>query len=105
MSDKLKPCPFCGGEVALLKGLCELDNYVMCLSCRSKTKPYNTKETAINVWNTRKPIQKVLERLEEQQKIYKEAWENTDWIPDKTAYINRARGFEQAIEIIKEGVE
>ena len=54
---KLLRCPFCGGEAELLKGQCEIDNYVMCLECRSKTKLYNTKASAIKAWNTRKPMQ------------------------------------------------
>ena len=63
MTDKLKPCPFCGGEAELIKGWCELDNYVMCLSCRIRTKPMNTKESAIKKWNTRKPMDKIVELL------------------------------------------
>ena len=66
MSETLLRCPFCGGEAELLKGQCEIDNYVMCLECRSKTKLYNTKASAIKAWNTRKPMQNIVERLEEQ---------------------------------------
>ena len=62
---KLLRCPFCGGEAELLKGQCEIDNYVMCLECRSKTKLYNTKASAIKAWNTRKPVERLVERLEE----------------------------------------
>ena len=37
----------------------------MCLECRSKTKLYNTKASAIKAWNTRKPMERIAERLEE----------------------------------------
>ena len=62
---KLLRCPFCGGEAELLKGQCEIDNYVMCLECRSKTKLYNTKASAIKAWNTRKPMEDIVDELEE----------------------------------------
>ena len=63
---KLLRCPFCGGEAELLKGQCEIDNYVMCLECRSKTKLYNTKASAIKAWNTRKTLDRIAERLEDE---------------------------------------
>lgn len=97
MNTELKKCPFCGGEATLAKGLCELDNYVMCLECISKTRPYNTKESAIKAWNTRKPMDEIVEQLEE-QKI-------PNWSASKTEKILRKRNFEDAIEIVKGGAE
>ena len=112
---KLKPCPFCGG----VPFICEAKKhksrmlgqeieygdgaFVECSKCTCAISA-DTMEDAINTWNTRKPVEKVLEQLEERQKLYKEAWRNTDWVPDKTVYINMTRGFEQAIKIIKEGM-
>ena len=73
---KLLPCPFCGGKAELQKGMCELDNYVMCLECRSKTKLYNTKESAIKKWNTRKPMQEIVKKLEKKinNRLYDPNW-------------------------------
>ena len=66
MSDKkLLPCPFCGGEaeMSLLLG-----NYgVTCNHCMGAIFPGRgmTQEDAIDYWNTRKPIERILERMEE----------------------------------------
>ena len=56
-AEPLLRCPFCGGEAELMKGLCELDNYVMCLDCRGNTKFYNTKESAIKACAYAKAIE------------------------------------------------
>ncbi len=59
LSDKLKPCPFCGGE-EILQGLSEVEEgrywyYRYCLACHSKTNSQVTKAKAIKAWNTRQP--------------------------------------------------
>ena len=105
---KLLNCPFCGGEAELLKGLCELDNYVMCLECRSKTKLYNTKESAITAWNARKPMERILERLEVLAIKYMSISEKAAELGkayEKHMILNGAKGmaFEDTIEIVKEG--
>lgn len=62
---KLLPCPFCGGE-AILRGHCVFENawMVECQNkeCKCKTE-FAPKEEAIEIWNTRKPMQEILERL------------------------------------------
>jgi Lar family restriction alleviation protein len=61
-TDKLKPCPFCGGQAILYVspqgGIC-----VMCWKCRVQTpnrvdcldftKPTNATKQAIEAWNRR----------------------------------------------------
>lgn len=101
---KLLNCPFCGGEAELLKGLCELDNYVMCLECRCKTKLYNTKESAIKKWNTRKPMEGIVDYLEEFMEKQYDSYNNAK----RTGNIRQmdysdgcAEGLIEAIEIIK----
>lgn len=47
----------------------------------------------------------VVEKLEEQYKTYYEAWGKTDWVPNKTAYINKAEAFNKAIEIVRGGAK
>ena len=99
---KLLNCPFCGGEAELMKGLCELDNYVMCLDCRGKTKFYNTKESAIKAWNTRKPMERIVEQLEEEHA--KEMIFGFNNINDpfaKACSDNEACAYAKAIEIVK----
>ena len=103
--SELKRCPFCGGEAELLKGQCEIDNYVMCLECRSKTKLYNTKASAIKAWNTRKPMQNIVERLEHfnEETFYRANGRANG----KTLAYGYSQGICKAIEIVKEegGIE
>lgn len=73
MTDKLKPCPFCGGEAEVIghyiKGVANNYQYfVRCKSCKARPRSCNTfkkKEKAIEYWNTRKPIDRIVEQLEE----------------------------------------
>ena len=43
--DKLKKCPFCGGEAEIF--------WVICKECTAETKDFDTKEEAIEAWNRR----------------------------------------------------
>ena len=64
---KLLPCPFCGGDARLestgqyaVVG-CKNDNcqgYACCYK-------YDSKKEAIEHWNTRKPMERIFERLQE----------------------------------------
>lgn len=50
MSEKLKPCPFCGGTAAI-QGITIV--WVKCLKCGVETAGYRDEEDAIDVWNRR----------------------------------------------------
>lgn len=55
MTDKLKPCPFCGSENVHLSNWSD-QAYVYCADCLVKTEVYlhgNCAEKAIEVWNRR----------------------------------------------------
>lgn len=61
MTDKLKPCPFCGGEASLdkiktVKGWFEYLVWCADDNCACQNASYRTKEEAIEAWNTRKPM-------------------------------------------------
>ena len=71
MNNKLKPCPFCGGEAFTMAYLDE-DEFlikkeykysVICRKCHAESRCSPIKEEAIEAWNTRKPMDKVVERL------------------------------------------
>jgi hypothetical protein len=47
-------------------------------------------------------MERIVEQLEEQQKLYKEAHATATWTPDKIAYVNTSNGIGKAIEIVKE---
>ena len=59
MSEKLKPCPFCGGEaemqITILYNLkANSLHFIHCGKCWSSTFQYfSKKEEAIKAWNTR----------------------------------------------------
>ena len=50
MSDKLKPCPFCGGEARLIG---HSPYSITCCNCRTTTVICNTPDDAIDAWNNR----------------------------------------------------
>ena len=72
MSNKLLPCPFCGGEAyeyrsGLQFSLCE----IVCKDCGCRTERMAVAD-AYTTWNTRKPMERILERLEEEAKENRE---------------------------------
>lgn len=70
MTDKLKPCPFCG-RIPELRHDDDGFSYIVCANdnCYVKTDGYLNDDTAIKAWNTRKPIDKVVKQLEELQEL------------------------------------
>lgn len=54
MSEKLKPCPFCGGEVEFYIGVYDICT-VTCKNCGAMTSFTNslTKDKTIDTWNRR----------------------------------------------------
>ena len=70
MSDtKLLPCPFCGGnDISTFSG----DGVfgVQCNTCMGSIDYCLTVDEAIKKWNTRKPIECIVEQLEEKKNMY-----------------------------------
>lgn len=50
MSERLKPCPFCGDEAEIM-GITFV--YVKCLNCGVETIGYKEEEDAAFAWNQR----------------------------------------------------
>ena len=51
--EKLKPCPFCGGEACILE-ICGYDMpFEVFCGCGGRVAYYETKEEAIDAWNRR----------------------------------------------------
>ena len=90
---KLLPCPFCGGEAKVCKYY-----FIQCTKCGTSTLTHTNREEAIESWNTRKPMQEIMERLEEEKtKKYKD-WNKTSYLQDFGGY----RECKHIIEIVKE---
>jgi hypothetical protein len=48
-NEKLKPCPFCGGQAASYGT--DFSNFVECCRCMAATKRFTLASSAILVWN------------------------------------------------------
>lgn len=99
MSDKLKPCPFCGGEAMLnYFGSRPISYYqISCSECGCRQASSIHKESVINTWNTRKPIDRIVEQLEEQMNDAKNLWDDDEY------YTGKANAYEHSIEIVEAG--
>lgn len=106
-SDKLLPCPFCGGNnvgVWRNRPISPLiaDSYVViCYDCHFGMCPTSEKGKAIAAWNTRKPIEQIVERLEFQAEESRDYWSNFD---DEYAF-GAMNAYTNAIEIVKEELD
>lgn len=87
MTDKLKPCPFCGGEAKWFN----TESKVYCVKCCCSTAAFIDKRDATKSWNTRKPMDRIVEQLEEEIKQLPRIQHWPDW---KKCYT-------KAIEIVK----
>ena len=52
MSDKLKPCPFCGSNGAILHEVTDHNHMIMC-DCGASGALAESKKEAIEAWNRR----------------------------------------------------
>ena len=116
--EVLLKCPFCGGEAHIeehkfwdekAKGFTVQTYGVVCDNCCSMSwQHHRRKEKAIEQWNTRKPMERIIERSEEEADEWRDT-QKKDW---DNGYNNRfalgmVMGLDTAIEIVKEegGIE
>lgn len=107
---KLLPCPCCGSSAEVYKqGHREYaPTYsVRCKGCRLATEDYDSEKEAADRWNTRKPMERVVEMLEQ---LLKEEvpCEGCPFYTAIDCYIHcDAYKLMKAIEIVKEegGIE
>lgn len=84
---KLLPCPFCGGEARLMYYDSEGDGtpscinydeelevshaFVHCYNCDTDFFHHSdSAKKVLDMWNTRKPMERIVERLEEELPLY-----------------------------------
>lgn len=94
--NELKKCPFCGGELRWNMHKLYEHNKTGCILDGFEFAAINKDK-----WNTRKPVEDVLEKLEEECAEYKNTWNIYD---DEVAF-GQMNGMSNAISIIKEGCE
>ena len=112
MSDiKLLPCPFCGGEAIQEAGERAVwyDEYeyfecVHCTNCKASVEA-ETVEEAVTKWNARKPMERIIERLEE--KLSDTNFEKATQECNESYVDGLSMGYAGAIGICKEegGIE
>lgn len=114
---KLLKCPFCGGEARMIYSvLLKYDAYVRCKCCGARTMEFssaslqNAKLKAIQSWNTRKPMQEIVERMEGIQEslflardsIGNEIYKDVEAHQKAQRLLSKEIAFEEAINIVKE---
>jgi hypothetical protein len=73
--SELKRCPFCGGEAIIYEdeeNSCYMIGCRECCAVEPMTEWCESKENAIAQWNYRKPMEEIVERLEERTEYFKD---------------------------------
>ena len=96
MTDKLKPCPFCGDKLQHLGGGRYYAHQINGCILQHQCFEADDKEV-IEAWNTRKPMYRIVEQLEEEAKRWYES--GKEFKDEKELGV--AGGFRYAIEIVK----
>ena len=116
---KLLNCPFCGGEAELNKNYKVKMYSVQCKDCKCMTTfqfdfgegEEISKNKAVEIWNTRKPMERILERLEDLEKYTEQKAIDVSMSEGHTLdfefYSGKKEGVTISIEICKEegGIE
>ncbi len=106
---KLLPCPFCGGEAEYCKGdWIGKEYWVKCTKCSCKTSLSNNYKKPIEEWNTRKPMERIIERLNGKRKNLCGRYNHeTPLLEMPSCKIAFNNGICEAIEVVKEegGIE
>lgn len=103
MEDRLKPCPFCGGEARITdvfgrKGIVCKDCYAEMRGCLDMTS-----DEIARCWNTRKPMDRIVEHLRKRKLYYESAYKIYEGGTFAHIYKIQAKTYNKAIEIVKAG--
>ena len=119
--SEIKRCPICNEEVKLMFLNCEtfedsvwdesignVPTWFKCYGCDSDffhDEPIDTPEKQIEWWNNRKPLERITERLEEENTLLKEQRTEAIEYDDEQiifAANNQIRAFDYSLRVIKE---
>ena len=110
MSETLLRCPFCGGEAKIDKTIANTVSDE-CTVCHASSRMIlctegDIEQKAIEAWNTRKPMDRIVEQLEECYERYEdleyyEHLENGRSLDFEYCH-GKKDGVNEAIEIVKE---
>lgn len=97
---KLLPCPFCGYDYAQIEHDKEGFVYVQChkSGCMARTDGCLNENEASRLWNTRKPMERIIERLEDEANICRDAFDTSG----DNFICGEMNGFVRGIYIVKE---
>ena len=112
-ASELLPCPFCGGEAKFITGSPFIwEHAVACGECGTATRmiggvtPSMARNRVAQVWNTRKPMQEICERLEQQVRqceIRQKEFQSTNaTVKISEKFYSKACSYDNAITIVKE---
>ena len=100
--SELKCCPFCGGEAKICNGSNDIVGKQFLIRCkeinctiRPKTDWHTSLEEAIKHWNTRTPMDNIVEKLEELA-------DNSNDHMYESYFDGKEDGIREAINIVKQ---
>lgn len=114
---KLKNCPFCGGEAEIISScFVGWDKQIICKKCGASTRylcgvtPSQATKNAIKKWNTRKPMERIIEKLElyaDDHRNFKELQRKNGNKQLETIHSNIVDAFMYSVGVVKEegGIE
>ena len=97
--NTLRSCPFCGGRAEKEWGISSIF-WIKCTGCGVEGSQYGSLEEAIKAWNTRKPMDKIVEQLE---KISPEP--KAECYALENEYTAALEMHYKCVEIVKDGAE
>ena len=111
MNKELRRCPFCGRKGELWNNKLTYRLYgVICEECDCMTPYFTTREEAIEAWNRRKPIDDIVEQLEEYEGTWsgrnrRNEYKDCDYEGGCAGCVNckTEDAYRTAIEIVKSG--
>ena len=106
--SRLKPCPFCGEELEIIANgqyyshKREENSEKQCFGA-VWVFPIDDEEM-IRRWNTRKPMDRVLEQLEVLKNLNHKEWKKSSWTGEEIMpYLFAHNSYVKAIKIVKAG--